>query len=71
MGDINKYILIQNIRGFVANLGLTEMITNTYGGEVLGKTRSNKKGQTIDGICVSQGIVVSQEGYLPFHNSTK
>ena len=39
MGDINKYIPSHNIRGFMANLELTEMITNKYGGQGPGTTR--------------------------------
>ena len=34
----------------MANLGLKGMITNKNGGKGPGKTRSNKKGQAIDGI---------------------
>ena len=55
----------------MANLGLTEMITNKYGGQGPGITRSHKKGQEIDGIWASQGIIISQGGYLPFHDVPK
>ena len=37
MGDIKEYILSHNIRRFMANLGLTEMITNKHGGQGPGK----------------------------------
>ena len=50
MGDINEYILSHNIRRFMVNLGLTEMITNKHGGQGPGTTISNNKGQEIDGI---------------------
>ena len=71
MGDINKYTLSHNIRIFMANLGLTEMTTNEYGRQGPETTRSNKKGQTINGIWASQVIIISQVGYLTFHNSPK
>ena len=47
------------------------MITNKHGGQGPGKKRSKNKGQAIDGICDSQGIIISQVGYLPFHGSPK
>ena len=59
MGDINEYILSHNIRIFMANLGLTEIITNKHGGQGPGTTISNKKVQAIDGIWYSQGIIIS------------
>ena len=71
MGEINEYILSHNIRIFMANLGLTEMITNKYGGQGPGKTISNKKIQEIDCIWDSKGIIIYQGGYLPFHNGLK
>ena len=39
MGDINECTLSHNIRRFMENLGLTEMITNKHGGQGPGKTR--------------------------------
>ena len=51
MGDINKYILCYNIRIFMSNLGLTEIITNK-------KTRSNKKGQVIECIFIIPPVPV-------------
>ena len=71
MGYINEYILSHNIRIFVANLGLTEIITNIHGGQGPGTTISNKKFQAIDGIWASQGIIISRRGYLPFQNGHK
>ena len=71
MGDINEYILSHNIRIFMANLGLTEMITNKHGGQGIGTKRSNKKGQAIGSIWDSQGIKISQGEYLPFHDAPK
>ena len=50
MGDIKEYILSQNIRRFIVNLGLTELITNKHGRQGPGKKGSNKKGQAINGI---------------------
>ena len=71
MGDINEYILSHNIIIFMANLRLLETINNKYGGQGTGTTRSNKKGRAIDGIWASKGIIISQGGYLPFHNGPK
>ena len=48
----------------MSNLGITEIITNK-------KTRSNKKGQAIEFILALRGIIISQGGYLPFHNDPK
>ena len=67
MVDINKYILSHNIRRFMANLGLKYLITSKHGGQGTGTIRSHKKGQAIDGIWSSQGIIISQGGYLPLH----
>ena len=50
MVDIKRYILSHNIRRFIENLGLTEMITNKHGGQGTGTTISNKKGQSINSI---------------------
>ena len=44
------------------------MITSKHGGQGSGKTKSNKKCQEIDGIWASQGIIISQGGYLPLHD---
>ena len=44
------------------------MITNKHVVQGIGTTRSNKKGQEIDGIWDSQGIIISQGVYLPFHD---
>ena len=44
------------------------MTTSKHGGQGTGKTRSNKKGQEIDGIWASQGIIISQGGYLPLND---
>ena len=44
------------------------MITSKHGGQGTGKTRSNNKGQEIDGIWASQGIIISQGGFPPLHN---
>ena len=71
MGDINEYILSHNIRRFMVNLGLTEMITNKHGGQGPGTTISNNKGQAIYGIWASRGIIIYQGGYLPFHDVPK
>ena len=68
MGYINKYILGHNIRLFIANQLLTEMITNKHVGQWQVTKISNKKGKDIDGIWASQGIIISQGGYLSFHN---
>ena len=66
MGDINDYILGKKIRNFATKLGLRELITDRNGSEVPGTTRANKKQQEIYGIWVSQGIIISQGGYLPY-----
>ena len=68
MGDIKKYILSHNIRRFMANLGLKYLITSKHGGQGTGKTRSNKKGQEIDDIWASQGIIIYQGGYPPLYD---
>ena len=68
---IDEYILSHNIRRFMANLGLTETTTNKHGGQGTVTTRSNKKGQAIEVIWASQGIIISQGGYPPFHDSPK
>ena len=68
MGEINEYILSHNIRRFMANLGLTKMITNKYGGQGPGTKIPNNKGQAIDGIWASQGIIISQGGYPTLHD---
>ena len=47
------------------------MITNKHGGKGPGKKISNKKGQAIDGIWASHGIIISQGVYLPFHDGPK
>ena len=70
MRDIKKYILSHNISRFMANLGLKEMITSKNGGQGPGTTRTNKKGQEIYCIWDSQGIIISQVGYLPLHDVT-
>ena len=71
MGEINEYILSHNIRIFMANLGLTEMITNKYGGQGPRKTIPNNNIQEIDCIWASKGIIIYQGGHLPFHNGPK
>ena len=71
MVDINEYILSQNIRRFMANLGLIEMITNNHRVQGPGTTISDKNGQAIDGIWSSQGIIISQGLYLPFQEGPK
>ena len=71
MVDINEYILSHNIRIFMANLGLKYLITSKHGGQGTGTTRSNKKGQSIDGIWALKGIIIYQVGYLPFHDGPK
>ena len=68
MGDIKKYILSHNITRFMANLGLKYLITSKHGGQGTGKTRSNKKGQELDGIWASQGIIIYQGGYPPLYD---
>ena len=50
MGDMNEYILRHNIRRFMENLGLTEMITSKHSGQGPATTRSNNKGRSIVGI---------------------
>ena len=47
------------------------MITSKHGGHRPVTTRSNKKGQAIGGIWVSQGIIIYQGGYLPFNDGPK
>ena len=47
------------------------MITNKNGGQGPGTTIPNKKGQVIDGIWASQGNIIYQGGYLPFHDGPK
>ena len=54
----------------MANLRLKEMTTNKYGGQGPSTKRPNNKGQAIDGIWASQGIIISQGGYIPFHGGT-
>ena len=71
MGDINEYILSHNIRRFMVNLGLTETITKKHGGQGTETTREKNKGQAIDGIWASQGIIISQGVYPPFHYDHK
>ena len=71
MRDINEYILSHNIRRFMANMGLPEMITNKNGGQGPGTTRQNKKVQAIDGIWASHSIKPSQWGYLTFYDGPK
>ena len=68
MGYINEYILSHDIKIFMSNKLLTEMITNKYVRQGQGTKISNKKGKDIDGIWASQGIIISQGGYLSFHN---
>ena len=50
MEDFNNYIPIQRYHQFFAKLGLGETITENYGTEGPGTTRSNKRNKTIDGI---------------------
>ena len=71
MGDINEYILSKKISNFATKLGLRELITDRHGSLGPGTTRANKKQQAIDWIWVSQGVTISQGGYLPFHFSPK
>ena len=71
MGDINEYISSQKIRRFMANLGIKEMTNNKHGGQGTGTSIPNNKCQAFDGIWHSQGIIISQGGYPPFHNGPK
>ena len=50
MGDIKEYISSHNIIGFMANLGLTEIVTNKHVGKRLATTGSKNKVQAINGI---------------------
>ena len=71
MGDNNEYILSHNIRRFMVILGLPIIITEKYLGQGPATKRPNKKGQTINGIWALKGIIISQGGYLPFHEGLK
>ena len=55
----------------MVNLGLTETITKKHGGQGPETTREKNKGQAIDGIWASQGIIISQGVYLTFHDGPK
>ena len=71
MGDINKYILSKKTRNFPTKLGLRELITDKHGSMGTGTIRPNKKHKAIYGIWGSQGIKISQGGYLPYHFGIK
>ena len=47
------------------------MTNNKHGGQGPGTSISNNRGQEIDDIWHSQGIIISQGGYPPFHNGPK
>ena len=70
-GGHQRIHLKQKIRKLTSKLGLRELIK--YRNRFIGKAtaRANKKRQTIDGICVSQGITISQGGYLSYHFDQK
>ena len=44
----------QNIRRFIENLGLIEIITDKHGGQGHASTISDNKGQAINGIWASK-----------------
>ena len=66
MGYFNEYILRQISRQFFAKIGLREIITEKYGTEGPGTTRSNKRNNVIDGIWGSPGLSTTSCGY-PVH----
>ena len=47
------------------------MTNNKHGGQGPGTSISNNRGQEIDDIWHSQGIIISQGGYPPFHDRPK
>jgi hypothetical protein len=70
MGDINEFVLSRAMRKFFSDHHLRELIVDRHG-KGPATTKSNEKGEAIDGIWGTPGVTIKAGGYLPFDKCVK